>query len=549
MVTPTPQAAQLVDWMVASGIEAAEPFVGMEVEELLERMPELMAAIKDFALTTDAGELWQEAQKRHIAFGEVQSIAQVGANPQFAHRSLFTDIEVDIDAAGGEVVRGPWRLARFSDTPIGVPAGLAATVPSSAESSAEFGSRSARVEPADGATLDASAAPLEGLVVLDLSWVLAGPFATRLLGDLGADVIKVQTEERATLVNRPDFPYYPVWNRSKRSVTLDLKHPDALVVIERLVKAADVLVENYSSGVLERLGLGWDAVHGWNDQLVYISMSGCGHDGPWSEVISYAPTIHALCGLTHLTNPEGRGDVGCGFSLNDHAAGFAAAYSVLAALEARNRTGRGQHIDMAQLEIGATLVGPALVEHFATGSDVQPMGNRDGLADPVPNQVYPTADGRHLAVTATDDAMWGRLADLLGLAGDSAADLATVDGRRADRSAVDEAIGRWTGRRDAVAAMEELQAAGVAAGVVQNADDLYRCDPQLAARGFWLDAELAEFGPRPHDRFPAVWSESSLEPYRPPPAYLGEANFDVWTELAGLDVDEVAEGVADGLFQ
>ncbi len=559
MVTPTPQAAQLVDWMVASGIEAAGRFVGMEVEELLQHMPDLMAAIREFAATIDAGELWQEAQKRHIAFGEVQSVAQVAANPQFAHRSLYGEIDVP----GGEPVRGPWRLVRFSDTPIGTPAGLSTAGSATAPSTSawawastgwpdEPGTRADPPPVPDRGADDPSAPPLDGLVVLDLSWVLAGPFATRLLGDLGADVIKVQTEERATLVNRPDFPYYPVWNRSKRSVTLDLKHPDALDVVERLVKAADVLVENYSSGVLDRLGLGWDTAHRWNDQLVYISMSGCGHEGPWSDVISYAPTIHALCGLTHLTNPEGRGDVGCGFSLNDHAAGFAAAYSVLAGLEARRRTGRGQHIDMAQLEVGASLVGPAIVEYFATGADLRPMGNRDGLTDAVPNEVYPTADARHVAVTANDDAMWCRLADLLDpvdLPAGVVAELATVEGRRAHRAVVDAAVAGWCRRRDAGSAMAELQAVGVAAGVVQNAEDLHRRDPQHAARGFWLDAEHAELGRRPHDRFPAVWSESSLEPYRLPPAYLGEANFDVWTEIAGLSFDEVAEGIADGLFQ
>ena len=543
MITPTPQAQQLIDWMVASGIESAEPFLGLTVEELLERMPELMAAMKEFARTIDAGELWQEAQKRHIAFGEVQSIPQVAANPQFAHRSLFGDIALP----DGSSVRGPWRLVRFSDTPISTPSGL----PSDPVDASSIGDRAPRSLPGGEPSPpeDSPTGPLDGITVLDLSWVLAGPFSTRLLGDLGADVIKVQTEERSTLVNRPDFPYYPVWNRSKRSVTLDLKHPDALAVVERLVARADVLVENYSAGVLDRLGLGWDAVRSWNDQLVYISMSGCGHDGPWSEVISYAPTIHALCGLTHLTNPAGRGDVGCGFSLNDHAAGFGAALSVLAGLEARNRTGRGQHIDMAQLEVGACLVGPALVDHFASGTDVQPAGNRDGLADAVPNDVFPTADGGHLAVTAVDDEMWRRLAEVVALPADRELGLETVDGRRARRAEVDAAIGTWCQAHDAEAAMSILQRAGVAAGVVQNADDLYRRDEQLQARSFWLDAEHDEFGHRPHDRFPALWSRSELAPYRRAPSYLGEANFDVFTEVAGLEVDEVAEGIADGLFQ
>ena len=391
--------------------------------------------------------------------------------------------------------------------------------------------------------------PLDGLVVIDLSWVLAGPFGTRLLGDLGADVIKVQTEERATLVNRPDFPYYPVWNRSKRSATLDLKRPEAIDVMRRLVERADILVENYSSGVLERLGLGWETVRTWNERLIYISMSGCGHEGPWKDIISYAPTIHALCGLTKLTNPPGRGDVGCGFSLNDHAAGFAAALSVLAAVEARERTGRGQYIDMAQLEVGTYLTGPALVDYWANGHETLPAGNVDALADPVPNEVYRCGDGRYLAVTASDDAMWAALAAHTGLDRQpDARNLSTVDGRREARARIDEHLAAWCAGRDGEAAMRSLQDAGVAAGVVQDAADLAERDEQLADRGFWLTAELAEFGPRRHDRFPAVWSGTDLAPYRNAPAYLGEANFEVWPELAGVDFDDVAAGVADGLF-
>ncbi|MGI9596943.1 MAG: CoA transferase, partial [Acidimicrobiales bacterium] len=560
MVTPTPQAEQLVGWMVASGVEGADRFVGLAVEELLQQLPDLMASIKAFALTADAGELWWEAQKRHIAFGEVQSVDQVAANPQFAHRGLFTDIPAPGTGAdegpvstedgagptedGPSAVRGPWRLVRFSDTPIATPT-TPAVEPEPAVDAAHRWAGPAAGCPTGADEAEPGRPPLDGLVVVDLSWVLAGPFSTRLLGDLGADVIKVQTEERATLVNRPDFPYYPVWNRSKRSATLDLKNPEALTVIRRLIEGADILVENYSSGVLDRLGLGWDDVQQWNERLIYISMSGCGHEGPWKDIISYAPTIHALCGLTQLTNPAGRGDVGCGFSLNDHAAGFGAALSVLAAVEARHRTGRGQYIDMAQLEVGAYLTGPALVDYWANGHQAVPKGNVDGLVDTVPNEVYACRDGRYLAITADGDQMWAALAAAVDMADPG---LATVEGRRAARAAIDAHLTRWCADRDGYDAMVELQGAGAAAGVVQDAADLAERDEQLAARGFWLVADHDQFGPRPHDRFPGLWSESDLAPYRRPPSYLGEANFEVWTELAGLEFDEVAEGIADGLF-
>ena len=442
------------------------------------------------------------------------------------------------DTDTGRGVTLPARLVRFRGTPVAEP-----RPPSSPVGPASvidlWPPRPEKSRLPDAAPTDK---PLSGLRVLDLSWVLAGPFATRILGDLGADVVKVQHEPRATLVNQPDYPYYAVWNRSKRSATLDLKHPDALGAVRRLVERSDVLVENYSSGVLTRLGLGYDQVKDWNPRLVYVSMSGPGHEGPWKDVISYAPTIHALCGLTHLTNPEGRGDVGCGFSLNDHAAGFASAFSVLAALEAVERTGEGQYIDMAQLEIGTYLLGPAMIDFVNNGREAQPMGNRDGLADRVPNEVYRASDG-HVAVTANDNVMWAALAGLVGLPADW-----DVEQRRAHRGAIDEGIAAWIADRTSTQAMEDLQSLGVAAGKVQDADDLFLDDPQHRARRFWVECDHPVFGPRPHDRFPAIWSRSELAPYLLSPAYLGEANFDVWSGIAGLETEDVAEGMGNGLF-
>lgn len=163
----------------------------------------------------------------------------------------------------------------------------------------------------------------------------------------------------------------------------------------------------------------------------------------------------------------------------------------------------------------------------------------------MPNGVHRCRDDRHVAVTATDDAMFVRLATVVdGLP----AGLEGLEARRAARAAIDHAVAAWCAARDGDTAATALQAAGVAAGVVQDAGDLADRDPQLAARGFWLDAELPEFGPRRHDRFPARFERTPLDPYRPPPSYLGEGNFEVLTELAGLSFDEVAEGIADGLF-
>jgi crotonobetainyl-CoA:carnitine CoA-transferase CaiB-like acyl-CoA transferase len=391
---------------------------------------------------------------------------------------------------------------------------------------AEWGTgRSAPAE-ADG-TAAPSAKPLDGLRVLDFTWVLAGPFCNRMLGDLGADIIKLQTAERATLVNSPDFPYFYCWNRSKRSVALDMKGPGALELMRKLVENADVLIENYSAGVLDRWGLDYETVRSWNPRIIYVTMSGCGHEGPWNKMITYAPTIHALCGMTWLSNPPDRGDVGAGFSLNDHAAGFTAAYAILAAVEGRRTTGVGQHVDIAQIEVGAYLVGSALTDYLTNGREAVPTGNADPYATYAVNEVFRCASGE-LAVTVRDDA-------------DRAAAERVIGGGL-------DALAAWCAQRDAASAMEALQAAGVPAGQVQSGVELSD-DPQLAARDFFGTFDSPVFGQRPFDRFPAKFASHQLDPYVPPPAYLGEHAFEVLGEIAGMDEEQIAIAMGDGLLQ
>jgi crotonobetainyl-CoA:carnitine CoA-transferase CaiB-like acyl-CoA transferase len=291
--------------------------------------------------------------------------------------------------------------------------------------------------------------------------------------------------------------------------------------------------------------LSYDTVRSWNPAIVYVTMSGCGHEGPWSKLVTYAPTIHALSGLTYLSNPPGRGDVGPGFSLNDHAVGFAAAVAMLAALEARERTGEGQHVDISQMETGAYLLGPAVLDYLTNGHEAQPAGNADPFGQLVPNECYRTSDGRWLAVTCRTDAEWSRLVEATGIPADPA--LATVAGRHAAVEEVDALLAAWVATTTADGAQELLQGIGVPAGKIQDGSDLM-ADPQLNARSMWRTFDHAVFGTRPYDRFPAIWSHSNLEPYLPSPSYVGEHNFEVYPEVAGLSEDEVAEGLGEGLF-
>jgi crotonobetainyl-CoA:carnitine CoA-transferase CaiB-like acyl-CoA transferase len=535
MITPTPNGAGLLGWMVEEQFPPAMELIGRPLEELVSNLDLVIDTIAAFAQTMDAGPLFHAAQERHIAFGEVQTVAQVAVSPQHEFRGFFRAV-----AWSGPRVVVPGPMARFHGTPDPEPTPPGAE--GDIEELIERWGAARRPDPPGAGPLDK---PLSGLRVLDLSHVLAGPMATRLLGDLGADVVKVQTVERATSVNDPNHPYFYTWNRSKRAVTLSMKDERAVSVMRTLIEQSDVLIENFSAGVLDRWGLSYDQASGWNPGLIYVTMSGCGHQGPWSRLVTYAPTIHALSGLTYLSNPPGRGDLGPGFSLNDHAAGLSAALAVLAALDSRDHSGVGQHVDISQLETGGYMIGPALVDFLNNGREAQPAGNRDPFDQVIPNECYRAADGEWLAISCRDDQEWSRLLAASGM--QATEGLGSVAARRERVGEVNELVAAWVASIDAAVGQDLLQNAGVPAGKIQNAGDLMS-DPQLVARGMWRTFDHATFGTRPHDRYPAVWSRMSLEPYRPPAAYPGEHNFEVYPQLLDLDEAAVAEAMSDGLF-
>ena len=546
MVTVSPLPVAMYQWMGEQGDAEGAALGAMAPEEYLGQVERGMTAFKNFAKTVDSGTLFHKAQELHLAFGEVQTVAQVAENPQYAFRKTFRPFD------GHENVKTPGPFAVFSGTPAGMPQAPAASTTPIDEVVRDWAALPA-VGPSAHARRSgpySAGKPLEGIRVVDFTWVLAGPMCCRILGDLGADILKFQTAERATLVNSPDFPYFYVWNRSKRSASLNMKHEKALEIIRPMIEQSDVIIENFSAGVLARWGIGYEQVKEWNPGIVYVTRSGPGHEGPWKNMITYAPTIHALCGLTHLSNPADRLDVGPGFSLNDHAAGFLGALGVLSAIESRRLTGMGQRVDIAQMETGTYLIGPAMLDYFANGREAQPNGNVDPFGHFCPNEVYRCGDQKELALTVRNDDEWRRLCDLVGpllarLANDPECD--TVAGRFARRAEIDAALREWSQNRIARVAVNLLQGVGIPAGVVQNGDDLMS-DPQHTSRNLFRSGEHQVFGERPYDRFPALWSGTDLEPYLLSPAYLGEHNFEIFTEISGMSEEEVAIGMGDGLF-
>lgn len=399
--------------------------------------------------------------------------------------------------------------------------------------------------------------PLDGVRVLDFTHVLAGPFATRLLGDLGADVVKVNSQDRADAANAPGHPYYVMWNRNKRALALDMSHETARATCRRLCEQADVVIDNFSVGVLDRWGVGYDAVQAANPGVIYIGMSGMGDDGPWSNFVTFAPTIHALAGLTYLTGVPGREDIGIGVSYSDHQAGLHAAVAILAALEARRTSGRGQRIDMSQFELGVNFSGPALLDFFVNGRTAQPTGNRLPYDDAAPHNCYPcrpTGEGimgeRWVAIAVMDDEQWRALRRLMGepiWAKDER--YSTATGRTANVHTLDERMAAWTAAMPAEQVMALCQSAGVPAGVVQTGEDLAR-DPQLRQSGFLhqIAEPHPEVGQTYADRLPLHFAATPTDVYHRSRT-LGEDNAAVLADWLGLSADEVRAGEADGAFR
>lgn len=400
--------------------------------------------------------------------------------------------------------------------------------------------------------------PLEGVRVLDFTWVLAGPYATRLLADFGAEVIKVQSHVIArggTESTRGG--YYNYWNRNKLSISLNMTTPEGIALAKRLVACSDIVMENFSARVMANWGLDYPHLREVRPDIIYISMAGMGQSGPWRDYTSFGPTLQALSGMTHLMTFPGLPPLGFTYSYADHVGGITAALAALLALEHRRRTGRGQHVDLAQFEAMTALMGTMVLELSALGRPPQPVGNRARSAPFAPHGVYrcrgedpstslrtgpSTGPGhdRWVAIAVTSDEEWAALRKALGepsWAEDPR--FATAQGRWEHQDELDEYVERWTMEHTPEEVQELLQAAGVPAGVVASAEDLAQ-DPHLRERGFFATVPHLHLGSITLDRPPVRLSADLEAPFRPAPE-LGQDNHYVFGELLGLSREEIED--------
>jgi crotonobetainyl-CoA:carnitine CoA-transferase CaiB-like acyl-CoA transferase len=386
------------------------------------------------------------------------------------------------------------------------------------------GSGKAPVTPCTGVGIKRSAKSgeiLRGIRVLDLTRMLAGPFATRILGDFGAEVIKVQSRLTASGMERNDTPNYRAWNRNKRSIGLNLNRPEARKLFLELVSISDVVVENYSPRVLANWGLTYNRLKAVNPDLIMASISAMGQSGPWKNYVGFAPTFHALSGLTAATARSLKMPVDIGFAHGDFVAGLYASLLILAAIENKERTGNGQYMDLSAYEALCTLMPPAT----------------DACDHAAPYGCYPCeGKDRWCVIAVSGREAWHVFCNILNRTELKAARFSTIERRKENKTALDALIRHWTAERRAEAIVRRLQKAGIAAGVVQNTADLAR-DRQLAARHFFVRHEhpvlrrgIADRSALwPWDEAPAHWKASPL---------LGEDNHYVFVELLGHSEEE-----------
>jgi len=397
-----------------------------------------------------------------------------------------------------------------------------------------------------------AAGPLADVRVIELGQLLAGPFCGQLLGDFGAEVVKVEEPGHGDPMRQwgREKPHgmslwWPVVARNKKSVTINLRDPRGQHLVRRLAAGSDVLLENFRPGTLERWGLGPDELWDINPALVITRVTGFGQTGPYAPRAGFGSIGEAMGGIRYVTGDADRPPSRAGVSLGDALAATFAALGTLVALHARQRTGRGQVVDSAIYEAVLAMMESLIPEWSLAGYQRERTGAV--LPNVAPSNVYPTGDGEMILIAANQDAVFRRLAAIMGrpgLADDER--YATHGARGAHMAELDDLIGAWTAAGDAEELLNTLHAGGVPAGRIYRAKDMV-ADPHFAAREAIIRMAHPGLGEVPmHGVFPRLTGTPGR--VRHPGPELGQHNEEVYRGLLGLGDDEIAELTAAGVI-
>ena len=412
--------------------------------------------------------------------------------------------------------------------------------------------------------------PLTGLVVLDCSMVWAGPYCTKLLGDLGATIIKIEANRQLDSIRGPVIPppsssplslyagndpgvdpwnrngYFNKYNRNKLGLCMNILMPEGRAVFMEIAAIADVVVENFGGGVFERMGFGYDVIRSVNDDVIFVSMPPSGNGGPEAKYVGYGVAIEQLGGIVARTGYRGDDTpMKTGINYGDPIAGMHTASYIMTALMHRRKSGRGQYIDLSQREATINWTGESVLAYQMTGQDPEWIGNRDAYM--APSGVYRcTGDDSWIALAVGTDDEWRGICTAIDRA-DLLTEFPTYELRAQHHDAIDAAISAWTVSRDADGAMTTLQQHGVAAGVCADNRRVVH-DPHLNARGFWPEVQHSSVGP--HILAGEAWNYSRTPAviYAAAPT-LGEHTEYALREILGKSDEEIARLHAAGVLE
>ncbi|HLI79588.1 MAG TPA: CoA transferase [Candidatus Binataceae bacterium] len=345
--------------------------------------------------------------------------------------------------------------------------------------------------------LSARPLPLNGVRVLDFTWVVAGPVATRILADQGAEVVKVERKVPPQIGDRKRGLLCEL-HRDKLSVAINMSHPEGVELARKLARKSDLVMDNFSARVMKAWGMDYASLAQIKPDIICISMSGLGHTGPRASYVSYGPTLQALGGYTHLMAEATEEPAGYGYSYADMAGGYTGALAALIALYHKRRTGQGQFVDLSQFEAVVSVVGPALLDIAVNDREQAPPQYNSQEGPAAPHGVYRCApldkdDDRWIAISVRTQGEWERFVNAIGAPPwTSDAKFQTLYLRTKNHTELDTHLARWTRERSAEDAMMILQRAKIAAGVVSNGADICARDPQLKERGYWASVTRAD---------------------------------------------------------
>jgi crotonobetainyl-CoA:carnitine CoA-transferase CaiB-like acyl-CoA transferase len=503
-------------------------------------------------------DLFRAGQERRICFAPVFTMADLATQEQLRARNFFVDVTHPRTGTLTHLgppyqLREPWWQIRRPAPLLGEHnEEVKASFDQAKTSLGQVKTDPERLRTSDfGPRTSPDRLPLEGIRVADFTWVWAGPFCTMHLAYLGAEVIKIESRARLDLTRRllirpPDMK--PGVNRSalfnqwaqggKKSLLLNCTKPEGIALAKELIKKSDVVIDNFATGVMEHLGLGYEELKKIKPDIIMTSISGFGHTGPQRHYMAYGPAIAPLTGLSSLTGYEGGPPQEVGISYGDPNAGINAAVAICAALAARQRTGHGQYIDISLWETVAALVPEGWMDYVMNGTQPPRRGNRDPWISP--HNCFRCAGGDEwVSIACGTEEEWQALCQATEqprLATDVR--FRTARDRKAHEDELERLLTSWTEQRDKWEVTRKLQAAGVAAFPSMNSKDLAE-DPHLNERGFFVRLPHPEVGAHTHAGIPWLLTNSP-NGVRTPAPLLGQDTDQVMRDVLGYSDQGIA---------